>query len=289
MTPYGISELIDSRGGVVRTRTLRLAGATRGDLRRAVASDAVVRVREGVYATPRTHPLVHAAAAHGGELACVSALRRRGVWVLDDADLHVWVGPHGRTFDHDGCRCVTHRDDGVAAFGEVGVTRALVQVASCLGDEAFFAAFESAWRLGLLGATERAEVRASLRPRQRWLVDIARGDADSGLESILRLRLLRLGITVTRQVRIPTVGCVDVVIDGVLILEADGRAGHAREAERHKDLVRDARAAALGFETLRFDYALILHDWPLVRDAVLARLARIRRAGRRTGGAPVAP
>jgi hypothetical protein len=33
-------------------------------------------------------------------------------------------------------------------------------------------------------------------------------------------------------------------------------------------------AAAHGFETLRFDYALIVHDWPTVEQAILAKVAR---------------
>ena len=264
------------------------AGASRDDLRRAVARGAISRVRDGVYCLPSTAPLVRAAAAHGGEVACASALRRRGVWVLDDAMLlHVWIGGHGRRFAHDECRCITHHDDGVSAFGDVSVVRALIQVAGCLGDEAFFAAFESAWRLGLIGRTERAEVRAGLSARQRWLVDVARPDADSGLESILRLRLLRLGIRVRSQVHIAGVGRVDFLVDGVLIIESDGRAGHAKEAERHKDLVRDAKAAAAGYERLRFDYALIIHDWPTVRAAILGTLARLRAANGRTSGARV--
>lgn len=291
MRPSHLADALDARG-FARTSTLRALGASRGDLARAVAAAVIVRVREGVYAAPTAHPLELAAAAHGGELACASALRRRGVWVLDpDHALHVWVGPHGRTFSHEGCRCVTHRDDGVSAFGEVDLVRALVQLASCLGDEAFFAAFESAWHLGLLSRRDRSEVRAGLRARQRWLVDLARGDAESGLESLLRLRLLRLGIVLECQVRIRGVGRVDFVIDGVLVLEADGRVGHAREAERHKDLVRDARAAAAGFITLRFDYAMIVHDWPTVERAVRAALGRQRarvRAGRRIGGARLA-
>lgn len=257
-------------------------GASRHDLRRAVAAGAIVRVRDGVYALPEADGLAILAAAHGGELACASALRRRGVWVLDDVGhVHVWVGSRGRRFRHDGCRCVTHHDDGTAGFGAVGVVQALVQMAACLGNEAFFAAFESAWRLGLLGETDRAEVRAGLRAGQRWLVDIACAVADSGLESLLRLRLLQGGVGLECQVWIDTVGRVDFLIDGVLILEADGRTGHSREAERHKDLLRDARAAALGYEILRFDYALIVHDWPTVERAILRRLEDVRRNLRR--------
>lgn len=288
MTPAAIANHLSIRGGIGRGRGVLRAGASRDDLRRAVARGAIVRVRTGVYCLPHLLAEQQTAAAHGGEVACASALRRIGVWLLDDdARMHVWVGPHGRAFPHTGCHCVTHRDDGVSAFGQVGIVQALVQLASCLGDEAFFAAFESAGHLGLLGRTERAEVRAGLRAGQRWLVDIARSDAESGLESLLRLRLLRLGITVRCQVWIRDVGRVDFLIDGVLIVESDGREGHAREAERHKDLLRDARAAAAGYERLRFDYALIVHDWPVVEAAIVATLQRLRLARRRTGGAGV--
>lgn len=101
----------------------------------------------------------------------------------------------------------------------------------------------------------------------------ARSDADSGLESIFRLRMHRLGIPVRSQVHIRTVGEVDFVIGDRLIIEADGRENHEREKERSKDLARDAAAAALGFETLRFTYAMIVHNWEIVESAVLAKVA----------------
>ena len=290
MNPTTMADWITRRGGIVRSRQLLAAGATRGDLRRAVAAATVTRVRDGVYTVPDVDPRVRVAAEHGGEVACASALRRLGVWVLDDAlDPHVWLGRHGRRFSHPGCRCVSHHDDGAAAFGYVGIVQALVQVASCLGDEAFFAAFESAWHLGLLSDFERAEVRAGLPAGTRWLVDIARPDAESGLESLLRLRFHRLGIVLTPQVWIPGVGRVDFVVDGVLILEADGRDGHARERDRHKDLMRDAAAAALGYDRLRFDYAMIVYNWPIVEAAVLARLEALGRSIGRIGGGPRTP
>lgn len=129
-------------------------------------------------------------------------------------------------------------------------------------------------RKGMIDRAQRAEVRAGLRAGQRRLVDLARPDADSGLESILRLRLSRLGIRLECQVRIPGVGIVDFLLDGRIILETDGRANHDGLVMRHKDLRRDALAAARGFETLRFDYALVLHEWHLVEAAILARRAR---------------
>src|SRR5690606_36066930 len=144
----------------------------------------------------------------------------------------------------------------------------------CAGDEAFFAAFESAWRKGRLPQAARSRVRAALPASARWLVDISRSDADSGLESILRLRLHLLGIRLDCQVVIPGVGTVDFVIGGRLILEADGKENHDGRSMRHKDLVRDAAASRLGYETLRFDYAQIVHDWAAVQAAILGALTR---------------
>ncbi|MGO2932668.1 DUF559 domain-containing protein [Microbacterium sp.] len=66
---------------------------------------------------------------------------------------------------------------------------------------------------------------------------------------------------------------MDFVIGGRVILEADGKLNH-RGDRRHKDLMRDAAASALGYETLRFDYAMIIHDWERVVAAILPALVR---------------
>lgn len=268
----------DARDGdVAAARDLLARGMTRNQLRRSHAAGTLIRVRHGVYAVGRAHPLIVLAAAHGGAVACLSALALWGVWVLGAHDLHVWVGAKGRRHPHDGCRCVDHHDDGVARFGVVSVAQALVQAASCAGRECFFAAYESAWRRGLLSPADRVLIRAQLPARLQRLVDIARADADSGLESLLRLRLAELGIALQCQVWIDTVGRVDFVLDGTIILEVDGRLNHDGVSLRHKDLVRDAYAAAAGYETLRFDYALVVHDWTVVEAAIVARL-RAQRA-----------
>ncbi|MEV7693938.1 DUF559 domain-containing protein [Microbacterium sp. NPDC089189] len=280
MDPLAIAERIRRMGGVARGRTI---GASRSELARAARDGIVARLRPGIYAVG-VHPSVRDAAAHGGMVACASALRMHGVWVLEDpATLHVWLGPDGRAHPHEGCRCVGHRDAGRTAFGVVRLVHALVQAASCLGAEVFFVAFESAWRQGMLTRADRVEVRSRLTARHRRLVDIARADADSGLESLLRLRMTRLGLRLESQVGIAGVGVVDFLIEGRLVIEVDGRLNHEGASLRHKDLVRDAEAAARGFETLRFDYALIVHDWPRVERAVLARLRAVRAADARAG------
>ncbi len=135
-------------------------------------------------------------------------------------------------------------------------------------------------RVCLAAGTDRAGI-ASPDPRRsprsaRWLVDFARPDADSGLESLLRLRLHLLGISLATQVSIPGVGRVDFVVDGHLIIEVDGREHHGAPEMRHRDLSRDAAASRLGYETLRFDYAQVVHDWPTVQAAIRGALRRAR-------------
>lgn len=265
--------ILSRLGGVARGTVLQKHGISRKRLAHEVASGTIHRLRTGVFALPTADAGVRAAATHGGALTCGAALRRHGIWVLGEDDIHVWVGENGRRHPHAGCSCVAHHFAGRTRFGVTDTETALTHLYVCQGDEAFFAAFESAWRLRLLTKAARARVRAALPASARWLVDLARSDADSGLESLLRLRLHTLGIRLDCQVTIDGVGRVDFVIAGRIILEADGKENHDG-SKRHKDLVRDAAASICGYETLRFDYAQIVHDWPTVQRAILAALRR---------------
>jgi len=286
-----IARVLDELDGIGRRSQLLERGISRTEIDHALARGAVIRVRQGVYATPAVDPQVLSAARHGGEVACGVALRAHGVWVLpdehpartgaDDRDhrptpsLHVWMGPSGRQHAHAGCRCRTHHEvgDRPVAFGVVDVLLALVQYAVCGTSEGFFAAMESALRLGLVPKAGLMTLRSRVSEPMRWLVDFASDQADSGLESLLRLRLHLRGITLQSQVDIAGVGRVDFLLAGRIILEADGRENHEGSSKRHKDLLRDAAAAAQGYETLRFDYAMILFRWDLVLAAIEGRLA----------------
>ncbi|MEV7631423.1 hypothetical protein AB0N64_03330 [Microbacterium sp. NPDC089318] len=180
---------------------------------------------------------MHTAIAHGGALTCVSVLRRMGVWTLSDSEaVHVWMGPGRHARAHSGCRCVNHYQQGTPPLGAASLVNALLHFRQCEGDEASFAAFESAWRKRLLSRSQRDQVRAGLPAGSRWLVDLARPDADSGLESLLRLRLHIIGVRLDCQVSILGVGRVDFVVGGRLIIEADGKENHDGPTKRHKDL-----------------------------------------------------
>lgn len=263
--------------GVWRTGELLADGMTRRGIRAAVSTGRLLHLRKGVYARRSADPEVVTAAAHNAAVCCASALRRRGVWVLEDEPrLHVWLGVNGSdALRHDGCSCVRHWDGDGGAFGIVSVVHALAQAAECLGQEGFFAALESAMQKRLVTHRDLRDLRRRVSARHRWLLDLARWDAESGLESIVRLRLIRLGLRVACQVRIRGVGRVDFVLHGRIVIEIDGRENHDGESHRHKDLRRDALAAAQGFTTLRFDYALVMYEWSIVEAAILATVSRV--------------
>lgn len=266
---------------MARTADLRALGVRERELTRAVRAGEVIRLRQGVYSLPDVPTTFRHATAHGGVPGCADAARMHGLWVLDGPGDHVWMGdagaPHGPctvlTTTGEPPTCRMHWDEGVAVIGELPpVHNVLLQMSQCGSEEDFFAAYESALRLAKISPAGIAWLWRHLPVRMRWLLDIARSDADSGLESLVRLRLHRLGISVRTQISIRGVGEVDILIGDRLLIECDGRENHEREQQRHKDLLRDAAAAALGYETLRFDYALIVHDWPRVEAAIVAKI-----------------
>ncbi|WP_104474980.1 type IV toxin-antitoxin system AbiEi family antitoxin domain-containing protein [Microterricola pindariensis] len=291
LTPVEVAAQCRSLGGVARTAELRARGASRHCLRRAVHDGSIERLREGIYALPDIGQSRRAAILHGGVLGCVSAAQAAGLWVMPFTGLHVWLTPTGHERAHEDCQCVAHWSEAIAFRRNravMTVPLALEQMAFCLGREAFFVALESALFQHKISAAEIRSLRALLPQGFDDLFHLATASAESGLESLIRYRLAAHGITVRAQVVIPTVGRVDFVVDGWLIIEADGKGNHEAPGQRHRDRRRDARAAALGYDTLRFDYALIVHDWPSVEAAVLgalrARASRIVASERMRGG-----
>lgn len=289
MTFVRASAALALHGPIAHSRALRARGVTKREISRASAAGEIIRVRQGLYAARGTAVEILHAARHGGSVSCFAAARMHGLWILDPpgpaAARHVWVGRAGQRHSCTirGCdeTLVWHWDDGDAVPGELpSVPNVLVQLAVCADEETFFAALESALRQSLIPPGGMMWMSARLPEHLRWMLAFARADADSGLESLVRLRLHRLGITVRTQVTIDRVGEVDFVVGDRLLIEADGKVNHdddpssvtTRSSRRHKDLLRDARAAALGFETLRFDYAMIMHDWPTVAAAIVAKV-----------------
>ncbi|MFC0682145.1 DUF559 domain-containing protein [Lysobacter korlensis] len=278
-------------GGIARTAELLQRGTTQKGLAEAVRSGRVMRIREGLYAHPSTSPQLRHAVLHGGRLACVSALRERGLWTIDDDRLHVHFGSEGHSYGHAECeqKPVAHWGGRTGGPWVLGVPESLAQLSRCGTAEEFLVALESALSCSprMLLPSQVQELRPRIAPGARPALDFARPDAGSGIETLARWRLHRLGIECRTQVVVPGVGRVDLVIGDRLILELDGEKHHAGENAFDRDRRRDVAASALGFQTLRYSYRQVMHDWTTVEAAVLSEVTQgfhESAAGRRFRG-----
>jgi len=153
------------------------AEAPRRAIEAAVDDGSLIRLRRGVYAREGACEPVTAAARHGGPLACVTAARHLGLWVLDESDtVHVWMRGHGRAHAHAPCSCTAHWDDDSAidAFGFPSVPRILVQILACRGVEEFFVVLESALRTPKITEEELVWLRRHVNDAGRGAIAFAR-------------------------------------------------------------------------------------------------------------------
>lgn len=225
----------------------------------------------------------------GGSATGPSALRLLGVWTAPDDRLHVRLPPHAGRRHHpdrpgedlpESARVCLHwtsrfsEEPAPLTFTEtVPLRTALEHALDCWSPELAVAAFDSALHLGLLSPAAFDRMRQDLPPRHRRILESVDARAESGTESITRMRLRARGLRVEPAVRIAGVGCVDLVVEGRLVVEVDGREYHTTDEQFELDRRRDARLAALGYRVLRFSYRQVMFDWPAVQAAVLTALA----------------
>ncbi|MEP6480565.1 MAG: DUF559 domain-containing protein [Rhodoglobus sp.] len=120
------------------------------------------------------------------------------------------------------------------------------------------------------------DILASFDPRterEREVLAYSRPGSDSGVESLVRQRLAQLGVEVSQQVRIASVGRVDMVVGGTtLIIEVDGEAFHSDSSAFENDRRRDAELVSLGYTVLRLTYNKVTSDWAWCERKILAAL-----------------
>jgi very-short-patch-repair endonuclease len=75
------------------------------------------------------------------------------------------------------------------------------------------------------------------------------------------------------QVVIRGVGRVDLLVEGRLIVELDGRETHHDDEAFERDRLRDVATAIDGYRSLRLSYRQVMYGWPRAQEAVFAALA----------------
>lgn len=259
---------MEPESGVVSWRSLLAEGRTQSDVRRAIRSGDLHRIRRGWYACASADPDVAAAVAAGGVLSCVSALGAHGVWVPEGSRIHVRSRRRGPRF----CRQYgTDQDPESAAVDSIPT--ALRHAVRCLDPEGLIIVCDSLVNLGLLARDEITLTLGAAPPRILRALD--RCDrSESGTETIVRLRLRRRGIRVTPQVFIPGLGRVDLLVGRRLILEIDGRQYHSSSAQFESDRERDRRAIHMGYLVVRLSYRQVMYDWESAETTIVDLVRR---------------
>ena len=110
----------------------------------------------------------------------------------------------------------------------------------------------------------------AMAPRILRLCD---GSAESGVETIFRLRASESGFRFRTQVRL-TGSRVDFLFGDRLIVEVDGSEHHAGHDAFVSDRERDAWHAASGYYVVRLTYDQVVHRWHEVESLLRILHAR---------------
>ncbi|MCU1481414.1 MAG: hypothetical protein JWQ19_2200 [Subtercola sp.] len=307
MNDMDVPAAITSLGGVADYAALATVDVSRLHVRRALASGAVFRVRNGWFAVPEAAEDLVAAVRVGGTLSCVSALRRAGVWCLDDTLLHVCVDRHApyvasprhrptplgdptayavalhRGHRHRGGTSTPACETPALALSHLFACRPRAEVIACL---------DSALNKRLVTGHEVRQLVDALPQKYAPYLLAVDASAQSGTETFVRLQLRRLKIAYRTQVEIEGVGRVDFVVGQRFVVEADSTAWHTGMAAFAEDRRRDLQLHALGYIVLRLSYWQVidlLDDAVAVIRGVVARGEHLWAARHRHRGLGLAP
>jgi very-short-patch-repair endonuclease len=136
------------------------------------------------------------------------------------------------------------------------------------------AVIDSALHVGLLSMGELRAILARVPARHRVPLSMLDARSESGIESLVRVALVDAGLACATQLVIPGVGRVDLMVEGRVIVEVDGRRWH--QGEQRRDYARDLAALAAGLGVVRVDYAHAIARVDLVVAAVRQALRRPR-------------
>ena len=274
--PMDVSKALELCGGAARRPALARLGVDDASLRRAVRAG-VLQPARGHYALPTASPEIVATLRNRELLTCVSAAPHYGLWTLHaPAARHV----HHRREDavrntpavhHAGLHLPPPDGMPVAALADV-----LIHALRCLPFAESLVMVECAvsrgdMTLDFLRARLTGNRNGPAREVLRW---VDRG-AESLLETLARTYFRQAGIRVETQVYLDRVGYVDLLLDGWLVVELDGR-HHADWAQVKKDHRRNNESVVQGFTALRYYYSDVVYSPADMVGQVLGVLARRR-------------
>jgi len=290
----GLAAVFLSGRGCGRRSELVEAGFTPHAISSMVRSGEIERVRIGWYVPRGADPMLRQAVRVGGRLACVSAAGHIGLWVPEGSALHVAVARNASRFRSPSAHPLPLSQSAASAGvdlhwlstpgtrceGVSSLRECLAEVVDCQPVELAVAVVDSALNLAAITTAGLHELLSSTT-RGRAVLGLVDGRAESGIESIARVRLRRAGIRAHVQVVAAPGIRVDLLIDGWLVIELDGSRYHSGPAEFEADRARDAVLATWAYRTLHFSYRQVMDDWDFVYSTILAVRSQGAPAGRR--------
>ncbi|TQJ67317.1 putative AbiEi antitoxin of type IV toxin-antitoxin system [Arthrobacter sp. SLBN-100] len=239
-------------GGVASTNSLRQAGVSRRTLEAGVRDGTVRRVARGVYALPDADPLLMHACRHYAVPGCVTAALAAGLWVVREPDKPHLAAQHGRPVSG----CVVHRSNVPLTHLDM-----VCQSLRCLPPLEGLTIAESAVKNGLVQLPALRELFPAAREKAlRGLVAKIRPQSGSIIETMARYLLEEAGLTVELQVKIPGMGHLDLLVDGLLGIEADGYTHHSSREAYREDRRRWNVTVIRGVPVLRVTFEMLLGE-----------------------------
>lgn len=159
----------------------------------------------------------------------------------------------------------------------VDVVDAVAHAVLCQPPRYAIATLDSALNRRMIRESELAAIFAALPRKYSVLRPLIDGRAQAGTETLVRLMVRGMGVTVQPQAHFSGIGYVDLLVDGWLVIECDSKEFHSEWRQQVKDRERDLALAARGITVLRVTAAQVFFRPDEVRAAISA-LVRTRRS-----------
>jgi hypothetical protein len=138
----------------------------------------------------------------------------------------------------------------------------------CQSEEHAIASIDSALRTRFVTARQLDHLFSCLPQRLQHLRSEIVTAADSGNETIVRVRLRRAGFVVESQYPLPGTSRFDLLIDGVVTLDVDSRQWHSDDAQISWDFDKVLRSFGAGLPSLRILPRHIYESWPQTLEVI---------------------
>ncbi|WP_026529423.1 type IV toxin-antitoxin system AbiEi family antitoxin domain-containing protein [Haematomicrobium sanguinis] len=266
MTPE-LKELLRLHEGVLRAVELERAGIPRRVVDGLVELGKLKRHPRGVVARPGAHPQWVTARARGADLGCISLASVHKLWVMDAPRIPHIVQRHSRTLGP----YVTHRH---RPGGQL--LNAVLDAFLCVPPMQSIMIADAAVSTKQISLTELKEEAGRARsPVVRGLVARVQPACGSYLESAARYILEDAGYHVQVQRYVEGLGRIDLLVNGVLGIELDGRAFHHTEIGFLEDRRRNNLYVIKGVPTLRITFQMVFSNPQEFLDLVGLALAEL--------------